>query len=59
MNIKEFDKKLKEPLEFVINEKAEVTTEWWSEEAREILCACCPFNECDPMACLVANPWCG
>jgi len=41
-------------------EGTKITSEWWSPELKEVLCGICDDKEtCNPMTCLVANPWCG
>jgi hypothetical protein len=36
-----------------------VSTPWWTPEIKELFCALCDEESCNPMTCQVANPWCG
>ena len=37
-----------------------VTAPWWTLEVKELFCTLCEDkDECNPISCQVANPWCG
>lgn len=35
-----------------------VTCDWWTPALKELFCSLCG-EECDPIKCEIANPWCG